>query len=107
MVRVTDRLDMTIAVDWDVKTSKKTNTLYLPSTMKVNSAGFQWSGKSQGKIEKKVKVREKSGNFELSQGNLKFWQKSGKSQGILESEVDRDQRNQGSRGINEKITKRL
>ena len=26
---------------------------------------------------KKFKVREKSGNFELSQGNLKFWKKSG------------------------------
>ena len=35
------------------------------------------------KKEKKFKVREKSGNFELSQGNLKFWSKSGKSQGIL------------------------
>ena len=30
----------------------------------------------QGKM-KKIKVREKSGNFEFSQGNLKFWQKSG------------------------------
>ena len=29
---------------------------------------------------------EKSGNFEISQGNLKKWQKSGKSQGISESE---------------------
>ena len=40
----------------------------------------------QGKVSekcKKFKVREKSGNFELSQGNLKFWKKSGKSQGIL------------------------
>ena len=40
----------------------------------------------QGKVsenQKKFKVREKSGNFELSQGNLKFWKKSGKSQGIL------------------------
>ena len=39
----------------------------------------------QGKVsenEKKFKVREKSGNFDLSQGNLKFWKKSGKSQGI-------------------------
>ena len=26
---------------------------------------------------KKFKVREKSGNFDLSQGNLKFWKKSG------------------------------
>ena len=34
------------------------------------------------------KVREKSGNFEFSQGNLNFWQKAGKSQGILESEVE-------------------
>ena len=40
----------------------------------------------QGKVSEKLKnfkVREKSGNFELSQGNLKFWKKSGKSQGIL------------------------
>ena len=40
----------------------------------------------QGKVSekrKKFKVREKSGNFELSQGNWKFWRKSGKSQGIL------------------------
>ena len=37
---------------------------------------------------KKIKVREKSGNYEFSQGNLKVWQKSGKSQGILESEVE-------------------
>ena len=29
------------------------------------------------KNKKKFKVREKSGNFELSQGNLKFWEKSG------------------------------
>ena len=28
-----------------------------------------------------------SGNFELSQGNLKFWKKSGKSQGILEQQI--------------------
>ena len=28
----------------------------------------------------------RSGNYNLSQGNLKFWQKSGKNQGILESE---------------------
>ena len=44
----------------------------------------------QGKVSekwKKFKVREKSGNFELSQGNLKFWEKSGKSQGILEQFV--------------------
>ena len=50
---------------------------------------------------------EKSGNFELSQGNLKFWQKSGKSHGILESEVDQDCRNQVLGGINEKMTKWL
>ena len=40
----------------------------------------------QGKVSeklKKFKVREKSGNFELGQGNLKFLKKSGKSQGIL------------------------
>ena len=45
----------------------------------------------QGKVRekwKKFKVREKSGNLEYSQGNLKVWVKSGKSQGILESEVD-------------------
>ena len=44
----------------------------------------------QGKVRekwKKFKVREKSGNFEFSQGNLKFLQKSGKSQGILDSEM--------------------
>ena len=46
--------------------------------------GFPRSGKSQGKIKK---VREESGNFVFGQGNLKFWQKSGKSQGILESKV--------------------
>ena len=33
------------------------------------------SGKNEKK--KKIKVREKSGNFYFSQGNLKFWQKSG------------------------------
>ena len=52
--------------------------------------GYQGSH-GQGKVRekrKKFKVREKSGNFEFSQGNLKFWQKSGKSQGILESEVE-------------------
>ena len=55
-----------------------------PSTPSQGSHG-------QGKVRekwKKFKVREKSGNFELSQGNLKFWQKSGKSQGILEWEVE-------------------
>ena len=34
----------------------------------------------QGKVRekcKKFKVREKSGNFEISQGNFKKWQKSG------------------------------
>ena len=41
-----------------------------------------------GKKVKKIKVREKSGNFEISQGNLKKWQKSGKSQGISESEEE-------------------
>ena len=40
-----------------------------------------------GKNKKKFKVREKSGNSVFGQGNLKFWQKSGKSQGILESKV--------------------
>ena len=50
-------------------------------------SGFPRSGKSQGKIKKKFKVREKSGNFVFGQGNLKFWQKSGKRQGILESKV--------------------
>ena len=61
------------------------------------------SGKME-KIQGQGKVR---GNFELSQGYLKFWLKSGKSQGILESEVDRDRRNQVLRGINEKMTKWL
>ena len=45
----------------------------------------------QGKVWekcKKFKVREKSGNFEISQGNLKKWKKSGKSQGISESEEE-------------------
>ena len=45
----------------------------------------------QGKVRekcKKFKVKEKSGNFEISQGNLKKWQKSGKSQGISESEEE-------------------
>ena len=45
----------------------------------------------QGKVRekyKKFKVREKSGNFETSQGNLKKWLKSGKSQGISESEEE-------------------
>ena len=40
----------------------------------------------QGKVReksKKFKVMEKSGNFVFGQGNLKFWQKSGKSQGIF------------------------
>ena len=32
-----------------------------------------------GENEKKFKVREKLGNFKFGQGNLKFWQKSGKS----------------------------
>ena len=54
-----------------------------------------------GKNGKKFKVREKSGNFELSQVNLIFWEKSGKSQGILESEVEI------LRGIKEKMTKWL
>ena len=49
--------------------------------------GSHGQGKVREKL-KKFKVREKSGNFELSQGNLIFWQKSGKSQGILESEVE-------------------
>ena len=47
---------------------------------------FKQGSHGQGKVSekrKKFKVREKSGNFELSQGNLKFWEKSGKSQGIL------------------------
>ena len=41
---------------------------------------------SQGKVSekwKKFRVREKSGNFELGQGILKFLKKSGKSQEIL------------------------
>ena len=47
---------------------------------------FLQGSHGQGKVSEKLKnfkVREKSGNFELSQGNLKFWKKSGKSQGIL------------------------
>ena len=47
---------------------------------------FNQGSHGQGKVSekrKKFKVREKSGNFELSQGNLQFWKKSGKSQGIL------------------------
>ena len=59
-----------------------------------------------GKMET-FKVREKSRDFQLSQGYLKFWLKSGKSQGILESEVDRDRRNQVLRVKNEKMTKWL
>ena len=50
-------------------------------------SGFPRSGKSQGKV-KKFKVREKSGNFKLSQGNLKYLQMSGKSQGIPELEAE-------------------
>ena len=55
------------------------------------NSGTRQGSHGQGKVSekwKKFKVREKSGNFELIQGNLKFWQKSGKSQGILESEVE-------------------
>ena len=33
--------------------------------------------KSVKNIKKQFKVREKSGNFDLSQKNLKFWKKSG------------------------------
>ena len=47
-------------------------------------------------------VREKSGNFEFSQGNLKFWQKSGNFR--IRS---RWRRNQVIRGINEKMIKWL
>ena len=39
-------------------------------------SGFPRSGKSQGKMKKKKK-KSRSGNFDFSQGNLKFWQKSG------------------------------
>ena len=38
---------------------------------------------------------------------MKFRQKSGKGQGILESEVDQDRRNQVLKGIIEKMTKWL
>ena len=48
----------------------------------VHNQGSHGQGKVSEK-RKKFKVREKSGNFELSQGNWKFWRKSGKSQGIL------------------------
>jgi len=47
------------------------------------------SGKSpngQGKVREKgvyFKVREKSWNFEIGQGKMVFWQKSGKSQVVL------------------------
>jgi len=48
---------------------------------------LHWQGShGQGKVREKwffFKVREKSGNFEIGQGNLKKKQKSGKSQGIL------------------------
>ena len=44
------------------------------------SYGTLQGSHGQGKVGekcKKFKVREKSGNFEISQGNLKKWQKSG------------------------------
>ena len=44
--------------------------------------GVHGQGKSQGK-KYFFKVRELSGNFEISQGILEFKLKSGKSQGIL------------------------
>ena len=50
-----------------------------------NLQGSHGQGKVREKC-KKFKVMEKSGKFEISQGNLKKWQKSGKSQGISESE---------------------
>ena len=53
--------------------------------------GVKQGSHGQGKVRekcKKFKVREKSGNFEISQGNLKKCQKSGKSQGISESEEE-------------------
>ena len=60
--------------------------LYIPSLKRLvlsyNSQGSHGQGKVSEKW-KKFKVREKSGNFELGQGNLKFLKKSGKSQGIL------------------------
>ena len=52
----------------------------------IQTQGSHGQGKVREK-SKKFKVREKSGNFVFGQGNLKFWQKSGKSQGILESKV--------------------
>ena len=61
--------------------------------------GSHGQGKVREKWEK-FKVREKSGNFEFSQGNLKFWQKSGNFR--IRS---RRWRNQVIREINEKITK--
>ena len=67
------------------------------------SQGSQGQGKVREKW-KNSKAREKSGNFESSQGNLKFWLKSGKSLGVLETEVDRDRRNKVLRGINENMT---
>ena len=54
----------------------------------VKSQGSHGQGKVREKC-KKFKVGEKSGNFEISQGNLKKkWQKSGKSQGISETEEE-------------------
>ena len=53
----------------------------------LHSQGSHGQGKVREKC-KKFKVREKSGNFEISQGNLKKYQKSGKSQGISGSEEE-------------------
>ena len=52
-------------------------------TMVQCDTGFPRSVKLS---EKKIKVRELSGNFDLGQGNLISILKSGKSQGILSSD---------------------
>ena len=57
-------------------------------------SGCPRSGKKSGK-KYFFKVRELSGNFEISQGILKFKQKSGKSQGILKSINDKNFKNKG------------
>ena len=54
----------------------------IPFVCLVDSLRVPTVREKSAKNEKKFKVREQSGNFELSQGNLKFWKKSGKSQGI-------------------------
>ena len=64
--------------------SKKCQAEDWPSHKQLCKQGSHGQGKVREK-SKKFKVREKSGNFVFGQGSLKFWHKSGKSQGILES----------------------